>query len=305
MFCTFILEMIPLKYTTAKTMKKLFLILLTVLTVVSCGKKEQETEQIAIISTPYGEISLILYDDTPLHKENFLKLASEGFYDSTTFHRVIPGFMIQGGDPNSLDDDPMNDGQGGPGYTVDAEIMDTYMHKKGALAAARLSDRQNPERKSSGSQFYIVHGREVQDAELEQVMFRVNNDRRKDLIGKYLADEQHAEIRERLQYYNQRQITDSLRALLLEVEASALAGFEEWEYTPEQRSAYQSIGGYPALDLNYTIFGEVLSGLNVVDSIAVQDRNPANRPHTDIIMTVRVDSLTKEQITARYGYTFQ
>ena len=114
-------------------------------------------DDVVTISTEYGDITVILFDDTPLHKENFLKLAKEGFYDSTTFHRVMHEFMIQGGDPNSKDEDPFNDGRGGPGYNVPAEFMDHHTHVKGALAAARKPDRINPDKASSGSQFYIVH----------------------------------------------------------------------------------------------------------------------------------------------------
>lgn len=286
-------------------MKKLVFIAITLLLVSSCSKKEIPQDQLVRVNTPYGEIAMVLYDDTPLHKENFLKLASEGFYDSTTFHRVMPGFMIQGGDPNSKDEDPLNDGLGGPGYTIDAEISEKYIHKKGALAAARMGDDQNPEKKSGGSQFFIVQGRKVQDAELERVMARINNEQKKVKIRAYLDDEAQKDLVAQLRYYNQRQMTDSLRALLMEVESRALINFEEWEYTPEQRSAYQNRGGYPSLDMNYTIFGEVVQGLSVIDSIAVQERDRANRPNTDIHMTIDVDTLSREEISRLYGYSYE
>ncbi len=120
----------------------------------SCGEEEVEVVK---ISTKHGDMIVWLYDETPKHKENFLKLAREGYYDGTTFHRVIPGFMIQGGDPNSKDGNPATDGQGGPDYKIDAEFNENLRHRQGALAAARQGDQVNPERKSSGSQFYIVH----------------------------------------------------------------------------------------------------------------------------------------------------
>jgi cyclophilin family peptidyl-prolyl cis-trans isomerase len=119
-------------------------------------KKPSKKDDLVTIHTELGDIQLILFDDTPKHKENFLKLAYQKFYDSTTFHRIIKGFMIQGGDPNSKDKDPNNDGMGGPGYTIPAEINSKYSHNVGALAAARLSDQVNPQKESSGSQFYIV-----------------------------------------------------------------------------------------------------------------------------------------------------
>jgi len=124
------------------------------------------------ISTPMGNMVIELYDDTPIHRDNFKKLASDGFFDGTTFHRVIGGFMIQGGDPNSKDDDPSNDGNGGPGYTIPAEIVSGRYHKRGAIASARLGDSANPERESSGSQFYIVHGSIYPEEFLDQFQSR-------------------------------------------------------------------------------------------------------------------------------------
>lgn len=121
------------------------------------------------IQTPYGRIVIKLYDETPIHRDNFKRLAAHGFYDGTTFHRIIEGFMIQGGDPNSLDDDPYNDGAGDPGYSLEAEIVSGLFHKRGAVAAARTGDAVNPERRSSGSQFYVVHGMPFDDATLDRV----------------------------------------------------------------------------------------------------------------------------------------
>lgn len=124
--------------------------------VATMAQKVKGKDQLVTIETPQGEIKLVLFEDTPQHRENFLKLAKEGFYDGTTFHRVIDGFMIQGGDPNTKDDDPSNDGSGNPGYTIPAEINPQHKHVRGAVAAARTGDHVNPQRASSGSQFYIV-----------------------------------------------------------------------------------------------------------------------------------------------------
>ncbi len=137
-----------------------FIAVASLMLIFSCKKKEEvilvppsmPTEDIVEMETPFGNMYIYLYKATPLHRENFLKLASEKYFDGTTFHRVIPGFMIQGGDPNSKDSDPLNDGTGGPGYTIPAEIRDTIKHMRGVLAAARTN---NPEKASSGSQFYI------------------------------------------------------------------------------------------------------------------------------------------------------
>lgn len=141
-------------------MKKLALLLFALFILINTSEakkpKKKKTEYVITISTQYGDMVFLLFNDTPKHKENFIKLAREGYYDSTTFHRVIKDFMIQGGDPLSKDDNPMNDGQGGPKKTIPAEITDKHSHKKGALCAARRGDMVNPKRESSGSQFYIV-----------------------------------------------------------------------------------------------------------------------------------------------------
>jgi cyclophilin family peptidyl-prolyl cis-trans isomerase len=188
------------------------------------------------ITTTLGVIKIRLNDDTPLHRDNFLKLAREGFYDSTLFHRVIPNFMIQGGDPDSrkaLPGQPL--GMGGPGYTVPAEINPVHIHVRGALAAARMGDQVNPAKASSGSQFYLVLGQALNDQMLDQ-------------IEKY-------------------------------------RGFQ---YTPEQRAAYLAKGGTPHLDREYTVFGEIIEGLEVIDQVAAQPTR-ADRPVQDVRMTqVRV-----------------
>lgn len=186
------------------------------------AQKPKGNDQLVTISTPQGEIKLLLFDDTPQHKANFLKLAKEGFYDGTTFHRVIDGFMIQGGDPNTKDDDPRNDGSGSPGYTVPAEIVPAHKHVRGAVAAARQGDQVNPTRASSGSQFYIV--------------------------------ENH--------------------------------------------------NGTPMLDDVYTVFGQVVDGLDIVDKIAEQPTDGRDRPLSDIRMKVTVENMKKKKIAKKYNYNY-
>lgn len=201
------------------------------------------------ISTRYGDMVIRLYDETPLHRDNFRKLVEEGYYDGTTFHRVIEGFMIQGGDGNSKDDDPYNDGQGGPGYTVEAEFNPDLFHKKGALAAARQADQVNPQRRSSGSQFYIVHGTTLTTQELGEMVTQLQ----------------------------QRDPSFSV--------------------SPEAAKAYTETGGTPFLDGQYTVFGELVEGFDVLDAIAAaetprklgQQTSGAltDRPAEDVKMTVR------------------
>ncbi|MEX0988428.1 MAG: peptidylprolyl isomerase [Bacteroidales bacterium] len=201
----------------------------------------QQTEkikgQLIEIKTSMGDIELLLYDDTPLHTENMIRLIEDGFYDGQLFHRVISNFMIQGGDPHSINA-PKGQrlGTGGPGYRVPAEILDHHYHKKGALAAARQGDSTNPERESSGSQFYIVQG---------QVL---NNEQ------------------------------------LLNMQSSG----HHQPFTPEQIKAYTTIGGTPHLDGAYTVFGEVVKGLEVVDNIAGVSTDNYDRPTTDIVYTFKL-----------------
>lgn len=214
------------------------------LTAISGIKQHSMTQTIHIdppakclveITTDFGVMVAELYDATPKHRDNFLKLSEEGYFNGLLFHRVIQGFMIQGGDPNSRDaaaGAPL--GMGGPGYQVDAEFVDSLVHLRGAIAAARTGDNVNPQRKSSGSQFYIVQGSPVDNMTLDQL------ERRK--------------------------------------------GFT---YTSEQRAAYLEMGGTPFLDRDYTVFGRIISGLEVIDKIAAVEKDSRDRPKQDVKMTVR------------------
>jgi cyclophilin family peptidyl-prolyl cis-trans isomerase len=184
--------------------------------------KPSKKDHLVTIKTTLGDIRLVLFDETPLHKANFLKLTKDKFYDSTTFHRVIQGFMIQGGDANSKDKDPSNDGQGGPGYTIPAEFNPKFTHNYGAVAAARMGDYVNPKKESSGSQFYIVENKE----------------------------------------------------------------------------------GTHFLDNGYTVFGQVIDGMTVVEKIAKQAKDGRDRPLTDIKITVTSKLLKKKKITKLYGYKY-
>lgn len=189
---------------------------------------------LVLIETPFGQMTAVLFDDTPLHQDNFTSLVDSGFFDGLLFHRVIDGFMIQGGDPGSRNAPagaPL--GAGGPGYQVDAEFNAAHVHTKGAIAAARTGDNVNPQKKSSGSQFYIVHGRTQTENELNALQARKN---------------------------------------IL--------------YTPEQKNAYLEQGGTPALDMEYTVFGQVISGLEVIDKIAQISTDGRNRPVENVSMKI-------------------
>lgn len=220
-------------------MKHGLLILMSALVLTSCGvfkKKQEKTSTKVIIKTSYGDIKIRLYDETPLHRDNFIKLVKEGYYNDLLFHRVINSFMIQGGDPNSRNAQPGQQlGMGGPGYTIPAEIDTNLIHKKGVLSAARMGDNVNPKRESSGSQFYIVQGKTYNDNELDMMESRMGR-----------------------------------------------------KYTPEQRQTYKTIGGTPHLDGSYTVFGEVIEGLDVVDKIAAVKTLPGDRPQVDVKFTVEL-----------------
>lgn len=253
---------------------------------------ENRTEEVAVISTKFGEMIVRLYDATPEHKANFLKLAKEGFYDSTTFHRIIEGFMVQGGDPNSKDDNLRNDGQGGPGYTLPAEIVRGYIHKKGALAAARMGNDTNPDMRSSGSQFYIVHGRQRTERDVDQLLAQANNNIEQGLISTYVGSPENTEVKQRIDQAIMDGNTGIVSEIITEIKPLATKDFEPLVYTPQQREVYMTQGGVPYLDGSYTVFGEVIQGLAVVDSIVQAKKSYADRPVEDIPMIVRVQTMT-------------
>lgn len=291
-------------------MKNLLVFAALLLLFTSCNNEDKtsstnsKTDDIAIISTSFGEMHILLYDDTPIHKENFLKLANEGFYDSTTFHRVISEFMIQGGDPNSKDDLPFNDGQGGPGYTQEAEMLNHHVHVKGAVAAARMPDQQNPERRSSGSQFYIVQGKKTPSMELDQVLNYRNETKRQEMIRDYVQSPENAELLQKLQGFYAQGNQDSVMAMITRIEPVATEGFVPFIYTDEQRAQYAEEGGFAPLDGFYTVFGEVIKGLDVLDAISATETGEADRPVTEVPMTVTVKTMNKTDIEAEYGYTY-
>ena len=208
--------------------------LVTILLSLTIKKKEKET--LVLISTTYGNMKIKLYNETPQHRDNFIKLVNESYYNGTLFHRVINGFMIQGGDPDSKNAKPGQMlGNGGPEYTIPAEFDTMLYHKKGALAAARMGDQVNPKKESSGSQFYIVQGKIYKNEELDMLEKRM-----------------------------------------------------KIHFSAEQRKVYTTVGGTPMLDQNYTVFGEVVEGMDVIDKIAVVKTAQGDRPIEDIKMKITI-----------------
>jgi peptidyl-prolyl cis-trans isomerase B (cyclophilin B) len=222
-------------------MKQLTLLITALILTTACQRSVAQTNNAKVdnnktpmveMVTNMGTLKIKLYDNTPQHRDNFIKLVEQGFYDSVLFHRIIPSFMIQGGDPDSKGA-PAGKmlGMGGPGYTVPAEFVDNNIHVKGALAAARMGDQMNPTKASSGSQFYIVQGQSLSDGMLDQ-----------------------------------------------------MEGMKKFKYTPEQRALYKEKGGTPFLDRDYTVFGELVEGFDVLDKISAVARDRGDRPTQDVMI---------------------
>lgn len=237
------------------------------------------------ISTTLGDIIVKLYDETPLHRDNFLKLAKEGYYDGTIFHRVIKNFMVQGGDPDSKNPQPNAQyGTGGPDYTIEAEIKPTLFHKRGALAAARTGDEVNPERRSSGSQFYIVWGDIYKESQMAQLSKQMEMMAQQNIFNR-LATENKAKIMD----LRRNRDREGLLALQDELVAKAKAeAKKEAGLSDEQKQIYSTVGGTPHLDGQYTVFGEVTEGLDIVEKIQSVQTRRGDRPLEDITMTVSV-----------------
>lgn len=233
------------------------------------------------LKTSLGDIVIGLYKETPKHHDNFVKLVNEGYYDGVLFHRVINQFMIQTGDGDSKTAKPGQMlGTGDPGYTVEAEfVYPKFFHKRGALAAARTADQVNPERRSSGSQFYIVTGKKYNEQQLMQMEHQM------DMMNKQnIFQAKAAAYRDELKKLMMAKDTAAVEALRQQLiaETEAEAAKNPVGFTPEQREAYSTVGGTPHLDNQYTVFGEVLEGMDVVAKIegAATDRN--DRPNEDI-----------------------
>jgi peptidylprolyl isomerase len=256
---------------------KKFIIIPLFLLLISCDSSGDNENTVIFMKTTLGDIKIMLYDGTPVHRDNFIKLIKSGFYESVTFHRVIKDFMVQAGDPATKTltgvslPDSLNT------YTIPAEFMSQYFHKRGALAAAREGNDVNPEMRSSGTQFYIVQGIKYNDQELNLAEQRINNNIKQSLFNKILNE-----------------TADSIRISekpLTEGEVQEIASIKMFNYlsaTPDykipedQRIVYKNIGGVPRLDRTYTVFGEVIEGMDVVDKIAAVSTDSSDKPLNDI-----------------------
>ncbi len=276
--------------------RNLFLsFMMVVLTLISCSANNTESASESAaqpqttnskmtkvkLETTMGDIVVELYDETPQHRDNFVKLVQEGYYDGVLFHRVIKDFMIQTGDGNSKTAGPdATLGDGDPGYTIPAEfVYPKYFHKRGALAAARTGDQVNPERRSSGSQFYIVTGKIYSSDELKMMTQRLATVKKQDIFRR-LVNENHAQI-ETLQRNQDNEGLNELQNRLIQ-QTEAEAAQSPFSLTDEQIDAYTSVGGTPHLDGQYTVFGQVIEGMDVVDKIQNAQTGRMDRPVSDI-----------------------
>lgn len=252
------------------------------------------SETKVVMHTTLGDITLKLYNETPKHRDNFLKLVNDGTYNGLLFHRVIKEFMVQGGDVTSKDA-PMNKqlGAGDLGYTVPAEfVYPKYFHKKGALCAARTGDEVNPEKASSASQFYIVTGKKYSDSELKQIEKQLEN-RLKQSIFARLQAENKSKIMELYRSGDKAELAILRDTLIGKTELEAEKRKDEAKLTEEQKEIYKTVGGVPFLDNQYTVYGEVVDGMEVVEKIEKSKTNRQDRP-TENISIISVEVLAQE-----------
>jgi cyclophilin family peptidyl-prolyl cis-trans isomerase len=249
----------------------------------------QAQEHIAEIVTNLGTMKFRLYNETPKHRDAFIELTKEGYYDGTLFYRVIQNFLIQGGSSSSRGAAPgARIGYGDPDKTVDDEIRPPFFHKKGALCAPRQPDEVNPFKQSDISQFYIIKGKVFTNGELDTLELAVNRPVLNKIEQKYFTPE----IREKLRKLKAEKKVEEFRNIASEVKQNIDTEFNlapgKLIFTPEQRKIYTTIGGYPALDGKYTVFGECISGFEVIDKIAGLKTDENNRPLTDVKITVKI-----------------
>lgn len=280
-------------------MKKINLLLLALIVFVS-GCEAGEKDELIVIETSHGTITLVLYDQTPKHKENFLKLAKTGDYDSTIFHRVIKGFMIQGGDAGKRDGSKVFD------YTVPAEFVDTLFHKKGALCAARMGDNVNPQKASSGDEFYIVQGKVYSSDEVD-VMEAQQDKVLQAMVGQLIQLPQYAELKAKIIFLESNRKYDSLMKVVIATKPLIVEEFgpqEFYKMSEKRKVLYSTVGGTPHLDFAYTVFGEVLDGIEVIDKIASQQTMSGDKPTIDVFMKVSVVEMSRAKVTKKYGFRY-
>ncbi len=275
-------------------MKQLVIIIWILMALPSCNS---DKDILVNINTQFGTIKVLLYDETPLHKKNFIELVKEGKYDSTQWHRVIKNFMVQGGNVYEKEGTQESEED-----RIPAEIIDDFMHTKGSLAAARQPDNINPTKMSSASQFYIVHGKIFSEEELTIDQYALNQG-----LSELMRDSSYDTIAQQfinLQRENKNKEMNQLALRYVDLVESVQGISLRKDISQDRIGAYTTLGGAPHLDNEYTIFGRVVVGLEVVDQIASVSVGRANRPIEDLFMTMNIEEIPKKQITEQYGYIY-
>lgn len=271
---------------------KAIILSLSLVLMIKQGFSQTFSKETILISTEYGNMKIKLFNETPQHRDNFLKLVREHFYDSLLFHRVIQDFMIQGGDPDSKHAEPSKFlGDGDLKYTIPAEFVPTLCHKKGMLCAARNGDDVNPEKASSACQFYIVQGKVRNDEDLVSFEKRINKPIITKIKDEILNKPENKSLKDKIDGFKKEQNNDSLMVyfkIVNKLVEEEFAKTPHYYFPPEHRTIYKTIGGTPHLDSQYTIFGEVIEGLEVIDKIAAVGKNKDDRPLIDIRMTITI-----------------
>ena len=276
-------------------MKRLFLLAIVVSVLLSACDKNKD--YLVIIHTEFGDMKAILYDETPLHKKNFIALAKEGKYDSTQWHRIIKDFMVQGGDIYAKDNTREPEGA-----RIPAEINEKFQHTKGAIAAARQGDQVNPEKMSSSSQFYIVDGKVFSEAELTTNQMKLNQS-----ISSMLQNPEYDSLKQLFMDLQQQGNYAGMNQLALDckdyVEKELNVSLDK-EVDPRLVETYTKIAGAPHLDKEYTVFGRVVEGLEIIDKLADVKVGPGDRPVEPTYMSVELEMVPKKEITKKYGYDY-
>jgi peptidyl-prolyl cis-trans isomerase B (cyclophilin B) len=278
-----------------KLLKSIIPAIYLILTLVSCAS---EKDYLIKIHTKHGDMYAVLFDETPLHKKNFIELAQAGRFDSTEFHRVIQNFMIQGGDVFGKEGLPQDQWP-----TIAAEIVPGFFHSKGMIAAARQGNNINPARRSSGSQFYIVQGKVYEREELITDMKLLS-----ETFFNYIQLSSNVELKNEYSRLYEEEEFDSLNHLMLKEKTNLEQFYSislEKPFSKEQIDAYTTIGGTPHLDTEYTVFGKVIAGFDVMERIASVQTGQRDKPLESIFMIVSVEELRKSRITKEFGHEYK
>ncbi len=269
------------------TIFKNFIVLVYFLSFISCKSPGIADSNNFLIKTSLGDIKIKLYDNTPIHRDNFIKLVKMGFYDGISFHRVIKDFMIQAGDPSTKSGFSKEQSDTLSNYKLPSEFRPENIHKKGALAAAREGNNINPSMKSSGTQFYIVQGIKLSDSEITAAESTINKNIRQSMFNKFLYEVADS-VRKNGMQLSEAEIQEKASSKMF----NFLNSVDEFKYTEEQKAIYKTSGGVPRLDGTYTVFGEVTEGFDVIDKIASVPTNNSDRPINDVKI-IKVKILSK------------